>query len=105
MFITTGLASMSASSFTGIPLFPGIHRMVVGPGRALSSDLRLWSTGDRRSIALSSSLHVLFVLLQTALFIAYHIFLMCNIRTNMHMYTHFCEKTACVRSIPVYSQH
>ncbi len=42
----SALAAMSVSSFPGIPLCPGIHRRVVGPGRALRSDLR-----DRRSIA------------------------------------------------------
>ncbi len=33
------LAAMSASSFPGIPLCPGVHRRVVGPGRALRSHL------------------------------------------------------------------
>ncbi len=34
------LASVSASSLSGIPLCLGTHRRVVGPGRALRSDLK-----------------------------------------------------------------
>ncbi len=34
------LAAVSAISLPEIPLCPGIHRRVVGPGRALRSDLR-----------------------------------------------------------------
>ncbi len=34
------LAAVSASSLPGIPLCPGIHRNVIGPGRALRSDLK-----------------------------------------------------------------
>ncbi len=37
---TAALAAVSASSLPGIPFCPGIHRRVVGPGRALRSDLR-----------------------------------------------------------------
>ncbi len=48
------LAAQSASSLLWIPLCPGIHRRLVGPGRALKRDLRWWVTGDRRSIALRS---------------------------------------------------
>ncbi len=51
MVVATVLAAVSASSLPGIPLCPGTHRRVVGPGRALRSDLRWWVTG--RSIALS----------------------------------------------------
>ncbi len=54
MVVATVLAAVSASSLPGIPLCPGTHRRVVGPGRALRSDLRWWVTGDQRSIALSS---------------------------------------------------
>ncbi len=48
------LAAVSASSLPGIPKWPDIHRSVVGLGRALRNYLRLWLTGDGRSIALSS---------------------------------------------------
>ncbi len=34
------LAAVSASSLSGVPMHPGIHRREVGPGRALRSDLR-----------------------------------------------------------------
>ncbi len=34
------LAAVSASSLPGIPLSPGIHRRLVGPGRAFWRDLR-----------------------------------------------------------------
>ncbi len=54
LFKVAALAAVSASSLTGIPLCPGIHRRFVGPGRALRRDLRWWVTGDRRSIALRS---------------------------------------------------
>ncbi len=46
------LAAVSASSLPGIPLCPGIHRRLVGPGRALWRYLKWWVTGDRRSLAL-----------------------------------------------------
>ncbi len=48
------LAAVSASSLPGIPLCPGTHRRVVGPGRALRNDLRWLITGDQCSIALIS---------------------------------------------------
>ncbi len=48
------LAAVSANALPGIPLCPGIHRRLVGPGRAFRRDLRWWDTGDRRSIALRS---------------------------------------------------
>ncbi len=48
------LAAVCASSLPGIPVCPGIHRRLVGPGRAFRRDLRRWATGDRRSIALRS---------------------------------------------------
>ncbi len=34
------LATVSASSLPGIPLCPGIHRRLIGPGRAFKGDLR-----------------------------------------------------------------
>ncbi len=46
------LAAVSARSLPGIPLCPGIHRRLVGPGRAFRRDH--WVTGDRHSIALRS---------------------------------------------------
>ncbi len=39
------LAAVSASSLLGIALCPGIHRRLVGPGRAFRRDLRWWVTG------------------------------------------------------------
>ncbi len=48
------LAAVSVSSLPGIPLCPGIHRRLVGPGRAFRRDLRWWVTGDQLSIALRS---------------------------------------------------
>ncbi len=51
MVEAAALAAVSVSSLPGIPLCPGIHRRVIGPGRALRSDFRWWVTGDRRSLA------------------------------------------------------
>ncbi len=36
------LAAVCASSLSGIPLCPGTHMRIVGPDRALRSDLRWW---------------------------------------------------------------
>ncbi len=52
--LATVLALVSASSLPGIPLCPGTHKRVVGPGRALRSYLRWRISGDRRSIVLRS---------------------------------------------------
>ncbi len=40
MVKAAALAAVSASSLPGIPLCPGIHRRLVGPGRAFRRDLR-----------------------------------------------------------------
>ncbi len=67
------LAAVSASSLPGIPLCPGIHKMFVGPDRALRRDLRWWVTGDRRSIALRSDwLSVQIVSEYSGLFVVAH---------------------------------
>ncbi len=55
VIVAAVLASVSASSLPGAPLWPGTHRRVVRHGRALKDDLRWWVTRDRRSIALSSN--------------------------------------------------
>ncbi len=54
MVVAAVLAAVSASSLPGIPLWPGTHRRVVGPGRALRNDLMWLVTGDRRSFSLIS---------------------------------------------------
>ncbi len=42
MVVVAVLASVSASSFPGIPLRPDTHRRVVVPGRALSQVVSHW---------------------------------------------------------------